>query len=391
MIDVLGVDDGGVAVVVLGAFGLADAGFEVGHRNDRHHRHHLLFLDERMVGIGLSEEKLGAGGDVSSGVLGEDAWIGTDESAVDGGVRATTAFAGLERERGGGEALELLRVDAGGTRLGEFLTEFIEHGSDDEDDLFTDAKQVIIERAAFDDVAGRAGKVGGGIDDDDGISRTGADCALAGFHRRVDDRRAAGDGEQVDERIFAEQIEGLDARRLDSGDDVINSDLAEDRFVVGAHGHGGAAGPTGMRIEDDGISGGHHVDDIAGESGDRVSDWQNRADDTEGRVFLEGDATIAAHRVRLEPLGAGDVFGDLELGDLVVDAADLGLLHLEAAPWLGVCDGHAFDDFDHLGATRDAEFFQLEVGVGGGVGGFVNAGENPALAGLTTATAAAGG
>ena len=127
------------------------------------------------------------------------AGIGSDESAVHGSVRASAALAGLEGECGGGETLKLLGIEAGGTGLGEFLTEAVENGADDEDDFFTDAEQVVVERTAFDDAAGGAGEVGGFIDDDDGISRAGADRALAGFHRRIDDRRAAGDGEQGDD------------------------------------------------------------------------------------------------------------------------------------------------------------------------------------------------
>ena len=62
----------------------------------------MFFLDERMVGIGLGEEKLGAGRDGGTGVLGKDAGVGTDEGAVHGSVRTTAAFAGIEGEGGGG-------------------------------------------------------------------------------------------------------------------------------------------------------------------------------------------------------------------------------------------------------------------------------------------------
>jgi hypothetical protein len=104
-------------------------------------------------------------------------------------VRAATAFAGLDGEGGGGEFFELLGVDAGGTGFGEFLAEAVEDGADDKHDLFADAEQVVVERTAFDDVAGGAGEVGGFIDDDDRVSGAGADRALAGFHGGIDDGR----------------------------------------------------------------------------------------------------------------------------------------------------------------------------------------------------------
>ena len=146
-----------------------------------------------------------------------------------------------------------------------------------------------------------------------------------------------------------------------------------------------------MGVEDDRVAGGDHVDDIAGEGGDRVGDGQDRADDAEGCVFLEGDAAIAAHGIRVEPLGAGDIFGDLEFGDLVIDAADFCFVHFEASPRLGIADGEAFHDFDHLRAACDAEFLELLVGVVGGVGGLIDAVEDAELAGATTAAAGACG
>ena len=264
MIDVAGVDDGGVAVVVLGAFGFADGGLEVRAGNDGHHRHHLLFLHEWMVGIGLGKEELRAGGNGGSGVLCEHGGIGTDEGAVHGGVRAATTFARLEGECGGGEAFKFLRIDACGAGFGEFLTEFVEDRGDDEDDFFTDAEQVVIKRAAFDHVAGGTGEVGGFIDDDDRVSRAGADRALAGFHGCADDGWATGDGEQWDERVLADGVEGFEGGLLDGGDDVIDTEFAEDRLVVGAHGHGGAAGAAGVWIENDRVAGGDHVDHVAG-------------------------------------------------------------------------------------------------------------------------------
>lgn len=71
VIDILGVDDRRVAVVVFGAFCFLHGGEEIRAGNNRHHRHHLLFLDEGMIGIGFREEQLSAGRDRGARVFGE--------------------------------------------------------------------------------------------------------------------------------------------------------------------------------------------------------------------------------------------------------------------------------------------------------------------------------
>jgi hypothetical protein len=91
-----------------------------------------------------------------------------------------------------------------------------------------------------------------------------------------------------------------------------------------------------VRVEDDGVAGGDDVDDVAAERGDGMRDRQNGADDAERRVLLQGDAVVAAHAVRLDPLDAGHELHDLQLLDLVLEAADLGLLELELAPLGGL-------------------------------------------------------
>jgi hypothetical protein len=124
-----------------------------------------------------------------------------------------------------------------------------------------------------------------------------------------------------------------------------------------------------VRVEDDRITGGDDVDDVAGEGGDGVRHRQDGRDDAEGGVLLEGDAVVAAAGVGVEPLDAGDELHDLELLDLVVEAADLGLGELELAPLGGVLGGEGLDDLDNLGAGGDALLGELLLGDGGGGAG----------------------
>ena len=171
---------------------------------------------------------------------------------------------------------------------------------------------------------------------------------------------------------------------------MIDTDLAEDRFVVSANGHRRAACTTGMGIENDGISGGHHINDISCQGGDGVGDGENGSDHAEWGIYFEGNTAIATHGVGLQPLGARNVFGDEEFTDFMIQTTDFGLFHFELAPRFRVGDGESFDDCDDLITTGDSEFFQLEMGIGGSMGGFVHASEDSALSGFTTATASAG-
>ena len=117
-----------------------------------------------------------------------------------------------------------------------------------------------------------------------------------------------------------------------------------------------------MGVEDDGVAGGEHADGVAGQGGQAVGDGRDRAYDAEGRVVGEGDAVIAGVAFGAQVLDAGDGGnGVTQLGDLVVEAADLGFLKFSAAEFLGVFDADLADAGDGPGAvfegagTEDAE------------------------------------
>jgi hypothetical protein len=252
----------------------------------------------------------------------------------------------------------------------------VEDAVEDEHFLFADAEEIVVVGAALDDVAGGLVEATGAIDRARADCRAGADGAFAGLHGRGDDGGAAGDADQADLGRLAECVERFDGRLLDAGDQILDTDRGEDGLVVGADGEGGGAGAAGVGIEDDGVAGRHDVDDVAGEGGDRVGDRQDGRDDAVGRVLFEGDAVIAAARVGVQPFDAGHEFHDLELFDLVGEAADLRLVELEFAPRLGVAGDERLDDLHDLGATLDAFDAQLLEGRLGGGAGAGRIGEN---------------
>src|SRR5690349_507766 len=86
----------------------------------------------------------------------------------------------------------------------------------------------------------------------------------------------------------------------------------------------------------------------------------DRTNNTEGRVFLERDAMVAATRVRAEPLDAGHEFEDSQLLDLVVKAANFSFFKFDAPPSLGVGVSHRFDDFDNFHASSDTLLLKLQ-------------------------------
>ena len=47
-----------MAVAVLALLGQRDRAIDVGHAHERDERHHLLVIDERVLGAGLAEQEL---------------------------------------------------------------------------------------------------------------------------------------------------------------------------------------------------------------------------------------------------------------------------------------------------------------------------------------------
>ena len=87
--------------------------------------------------------------------------------------------------------------------------------------------------------------------------------------------------------------------------------------------------------------------------------WRDCANDTERRVFFQRNAVVAAARVGAEPVHPWHQFDQTQLGDLVVETADLGFFKFNLAPLLGVLLSHRLDDFLNLAAGGDTFFLQL--------------------------------
>ena len=249
---------------MLGLDGFGDGGIHIGNTDDRDERHHLLLVHKDVVGLGLAEEELRGSGNVEADGFREHGGVAAHEVAVDDRVRATSAFTFWKNERLLGEGLDLLGVELDGSGLAEGLQEFVSNGGDDENLLLADAEKVVVVGSALDDRAGGGIEVGGFVNDHGRISWAGADGTLAGFHRGGNDGGTASDAEQFHMRVLAERVEGLERRLHDGREKVGDAGFFCDRLVVFADSDGGALRSGRVRVVGHGISGGDHVDRVAG-------------------------------------------------------------------------------------------------------------------------------
>ena len=135
---------------------------DVPHAHDREHGHHLLGPGQAVVARHVADEQPRRG-------LRLDADLGEDLRRVlaDPGrvhVAGLPRLAGL-REDDPLEAAQLVLLEQVGAVLGHRPDEPVGDRVDDEDDLLVDADEVVVERGAADDVAGRPLDVGGLVDD----------------------------------------------------------------------------------------------------------------------------------------------------------------------------------------------------------------------------------
>ena len=92
-----------------------------------------------------------------------------------------TASAAFDGECGPGEPLDGLAVQLERACAAHGGDERVGDRGDDEDLLFADAEQVVVESAALDDAFGGVVEIGGFVDDDGRIAGPAGDDALAGF------------------------------------------------------------------------------------------------------------------------------------------------------------------------------------------------------------------
>ena len=355
-------DDGRVFVAVLGLERFLNAFLHALHADNRDERHHLFLVHEGMLRIRFREQQLGAGRQVDARSLRQYRAILADEITVHTGMGAAAALPFLEGKRRLGEPFELRFVQLHGAVLGQLLHQFVGGVLQDKHFLFTNAQQIVIKSAAGNDGLRRAGGTAGVIDKHRRIAGAGADGTLARLHGGFHHHRSAGDEQQAGKFVFAEGVEGIQRGFLDDARDVLNARFAVDGLVVGPHGGGGALGRARMRVEHHRIAGGGNVDNVAAQGGNGMRAGGDAPHHAKRRVFFQGDAVVAAAGVGAQPVHAGHQLDQAQLGDLVIQPADLRFVIFQFAPRLGVLFRQRLDDLLDLAPGGDALLAQLQKG-----------------------------
>ena len=132
----------------------------------------------------------------------------------------------------------------------------------------------------------------------------------------------------------------------------------------------------GMRPEDRGVAGGKNIDGVGRHGGHGMRDRQHHADDAPGRVLDDAQAGGIAAGLAAHGFHAKHKAHVGELENLVVEAADLGLLQLHAAQLFAAIVADADDDVDHALAIVEAHGRDLLLRLEGRVHGLVHGREH---------------
>ncbi len=100
-----------------------------------------------------------------------------------------------------------------------------------------------------------------------------------------------------------------------------------------------------------------------------MGDRSNRADDTERRIFRNGQPMITTDRIGFQKLNARNGAYEFQFGDLVIQPADLCFFQFQPAQFIGLFVTDLFDDVDGHAAGFHrtlAEFFEGLLSGGNG-------------------------
>src|ERR1051326_4232645 len=353
VVEVLRVHDRGVAVAALDFDREIDRARGVRHAADRHHRHHLLGPEQRVVFVHFDDDEAHRVGRADAHLAEDHVRVLADEVFVEARLLPRPFHLGEDDALELGDAVcrqhdRVVPGHRGDERGGD--------GSDDERLFLVGADDGVVGRGAEDDVARGLVEVGGLVDDDGRIAGAGADRALAAEHRLADDVGAAGDDDEAHAAVFHQLLRRLDGRIGDAGDDVRRAARADDRFVQQRDRLHAAVLRVRVDVEDDAVPRGEHADGVADDGGGRIRDRRDRADDAERRRLDEGQAVVAARGDRREVFEAGRLLGDeAVLDDLVLVAPVAGLVVRGFGEHRAVLEHRRAHGFEDLGARGERQ------------------------------------
>ena len=326
-------DDRRVAVAVLALVGQLDRLVDVRHADERDERHHLLVLDERVV-----ERRSRRRGSASPAGRSTPAAL-----RQHGGVLADQVLVHVELAvlRSGCEGAPRQRLDLRGVQheaavRAPSASSACRRRSSTAKTCFSPMHSRLLSyAAALDDRRRpRSSRSGRLIDDDRRIARPGDDRPLLRRQRRPGDGRAAGD-DSSGRRVVEDRL-----GRFSVGGSMIVIRLSMPNRCAIAWLNartpcGGDCAPPRVRVEDDRVARGEHVDRVARQRRQRcVTGVMTPMTPNGAYSSRQSRRPLLALVLRNSTPGTSSRI--CELLDLVLEPADLRLLELHPAPSVGV-------------------------------------------------------
>ena len=182
----------------------------------------------------------------------------------------------------------------------------------------------------------------------------------------------------------------LERRLGDDADEVVDAQQLVDRLVEELRPVCRDPLAAGVRIADQAVAGGDHVDGVVGQGGQRVRDRRDHADHPPRPALVQRDAVVAAEAVgRQARRPRGQARDELELLPLVRQVTDARLLVLHPSQGLGLLGDDRANGLAGLLALHQRPPRERPLGGLGGGDGLVDVGELAEAAARAAAEAVA--
>ena len=210
---------------------------------------------------------------------------------------------------------------------------FVEHFIDHEHFFFGNAQQIVVVRRAANDVLGGPIQIGGLVDHDRRISRTGHNGPLRAFHCRPRNGRPAGYANQFHAAMLEQSIGAFQRWLGDYTNQIVDAHVFVNRLIEPPHPFGRHPLSAGMRIDDQRVAAGNHAYRVSGNRRQRMRNRRDATDHSERCVLDDRQPVIAAEHLALQKFDAGSALAQrFQFFDLVLPAGRLLSLPFPSCP-----------------------------------------------------------
>ncbi len=334
---------------------------DIAASHERNKWHHLLDADEGMILVGFAEDEFHTFVDLSTGCLGQDPRILSEQLF---GGRMVFMITFTDQVHGGRrQAIDLLAVELDGAGAFHGGHHGIEDRVDDEDFFFSDAEKVVVVSGTLDDAAGSSIEIGGFVDDDRWITWACDDRTFTTIQCRTSYGWSTRYADQSDLAMLEKIVGCIQGGLFDQADQVIDPEFLMDGLIESLDPFGGHLLAAWMRIHDNRVATGDHADRVAVIVGREWGNGSNGADDSERSMFDDRKSMITAEGFGAKELNTRSSLAErLELFDFVLKSADLGLIHFHSAEFDALIDRDLADDLDDTSSMFHRSFAKLFKG-----------------------------